>query len=336
MNKQRRKATNLLPFIPDGEFYFTKGVQSFQKQKFDLSLKWLHKAIELKPNNPLYNCQLSIVYTEIGKYHKANELLNHVLHTSDYVDCYYLLANNYAHLGLLNDSKKFAELYLEKEPDGDFSEEALMLLELINFEMDEEETDDWLVEEEDDLLKYQETVFYHMENEEWDKALPIIEEMLLLFPDHLVVKHDYAQALFHIGEEEKAMELEKKIQQETDYPLHSIINLAQFYYERGDKAYKEKISELRNVFPIHTDQRIKLAVTFAKTGHFKEAYERFQRISKPLARGHLSYFKWFAIAAYYRNRQEFAKELWEDGCMKHRALRKHVSPWQEHEQINGR
>jgi predicted Zn-dependent protease len=327
MNKQKQD-TNLLPFIPDGEFYFAKGIQAFQKQKFDVSLKWLTKAIEREPNNPLYNCQLSIVYTEIGKYHAANQLLNHVLETSDYVDCYYLLANNYAHLGLLNDARKYAEAYLDAETDGEFNEEAYFLMELIDFETEEEELD-WLFEEEDDLLKYQETVFYMLENEEWKKALPFIEEMLLLFPDHHFIKHDYAQVLFRTGEEKRAIALEHKMQEETDSWLHSAINLAEFYYERKEIGkYKQIIQSLSNVWPFHTDQQIKLAVMFAKTDCYEKAYNRFRKIDKTIARGHLSYYKWFSISAYYLNKESVAKQLWEDGMQKHRALKNHITPWQ--------
>src|SRR5699024_11143113 len=125
-------------------------------------------------------------------------------------NCYYLLANNFAHLGLLADTSKYARLYLEKEPDGEFTEEAYALLDLIDFELEDGFEGDWLLEEEDDLLKYQETVFYLMENDEWNKAMPLIEEMLLLFPEYLVVKHDYAQALFYTGNEAKAIQLEEK------------------------------------------------------------------------------------------------------------------------------
>lgn len=328
MRKQSKDENKLLRFIPDGEFYFAKGVQAFQKEKFDSSLKWLKKAIESDPNNPLYNCQLSIVYTEIGKYDAANQLLNHVLETSDYVDCYYLLANNYAHLGLLNDSRKYATRYLEEESDGEFSEEAYMLLELIDFDMEDDEADEWLFEEEDDLLKYQETVFSMMENEEWNRAMPLIQDMLLLFPDYLVVRHDYAQALFHTGEEQKAIDLEEEIQNELVYTLHSTMNLAEFYYEINEIGkYNKVVNKLWNVWPIHTDQQIKLAVTFAKTGQYETAYERFMKIDRLMARGHLSYFKWFSIAAYHLGKQNLAMELWDDGCLKHRALRNHDTPW---------
>src|SRR5699024_4706370 len=134
--KEQSKHNNIISFIPDGDFYFSKGIEAFQKRKFELSLKWLKKAIETSPDDSLYNCQLSIVYTEIGSYHAANKLLHHVLQKHDDPDCYYLLANNFAHLGLLADTSKYARLYLEKVPDGEFTEEAYALLDLIDFELE--------------------------------------------------------------------------------------------------------------------------------------------------------------------------------------------------------
>src|SRR5699024_3343701 len=97
--KQREKQQkNIIPFIPEGDFYFTKGIESFQKKKFELAIKWMKKAVEAKPREPLYACQLSIIYTEIGSYHEANQILMDLLQKTTCVDCYYLLANNYAHL----------------------------------------------------------------------------------------------------------------------------------------------------------------------------------------------------------------------------------------------
>src|SRR5699024_4703882 len=111
-----------------------------------------------------------IIYTETGQYQNASELLQEVVKTvsNKNIDCYYLLANNYAHLGLLQEAKSYAESYLKKDPDGDFKEEAIRLLEVIDMEVDETD-DSW--SEEDELLVYQEAVFQHMENREWEQAI---------------------------------------------------------------------------------------------------------------------------------------------------------------------
>lgn len=322
--KQSKIQSNLIPFIPEADFYFTKGIEAFQKRKFDIAIKWIKKALEMKPDDPLFQCQMSIIYTEIGIYHAANQLLTNVLQTSDYVDCYYLLANNYAHLGLLNDAKKYVNLYLEKEPQGDFSEDAKQLLRIIDFE-DEE---DWELEDEDDLLIYQETAFYHMENLEWEKAVAIIEEMMTLFPEHIIVKHDYTQALFFLGREEEAIQMEKEILKEQPNSLYSYSNLALYYYELNKQESKTYIQALLNVYPINEQQKLKIAVTLSRTGHYDEAYRRFRSIVKERVKGHPSYYRWFSTAAYNKGEEIKSFHLWQEGCKKHPKLQTETAPWE--------
>ena len=43
-------------------------------------------------------------------------------------ECHYFLANNYAHLGMFKEAYRHASAYLEKEEDGEFSEDAEDLL----------------------------------------------------------------------------------------------------------------------------------------------------------------------------------------------------------------
>lgn len=324
--QSNKKQNNVVRFIPDGEFYFAKGLEAFQKRKFDVSVKWMKKAIEYTPDDPLYQCQLSIVYTEIGAYHAANQLLTKVLQAKgdNYTDCYYLLANNYAHLGLLNDAKKYAETYLENEPEGDFQEEAQTLLEMLD--IDETDEDDWDMEEEDELLIYQETVFNHIEKMEWDKALPILEEMSALFPEHKIIKHDYAQSLFFSGFEKDAIKMEVETLKDDANDLVSHTNLAIFYYEMNETEYRNHIQTLLNVYSIHEQQKLKIATTLARTGFNQEAYNRFKLLSKGKLTGHPSYYRWFSSAAYYMNEPEKAQSLWEEGCKRHPSLREEAHP----------
>lgn len=326
-NKSNEKQNNVLPFIPEGDFYFTKGIEAFQKRKFDVAIKWLKKAIEQKPNEALYKCQLSIIYTEIGAYHAANEVLTNVLQTSEYVDCYYLLANNYAHLGLLNDAKKFADLYLEKEPNGEFKAEVMHLLALIDIEEDDE---DWDLEDEDELLIYQETVFYHMEYEEWEKAIPVLEEMLFLFPEHPNTIHDYTQALFFSGYKTKALEMELKELYENPNSLSCHLNLALFYYElKMNEEYHLHIQALLNVYPIHEQQKLRIAVTLSRTNNHAEALIRFQSLAKGKVMGHPSYFRWYALTAYRSGERTKAASIWQEGCKRHPNLLSEIMPWEE-------
>jgi tetratricopeptide (TPR) repeat protein len=321
-----KQNNNVIPFIPEGDFYFSKGVEAFQKKKFDIAIKWLKKAMEEKPEDPLYTCQMSIIYTEIGSYYKANELLTNVLQTADYADCYYLLANNYAHLGLLNDAAKYANTYLDKEPEGDFSEETKQLLDLIDIE-EEQVDDNWDLEEEDELLIYQETAFYHMEFMEYDKALVVLEEMMTLFPDHQLAKHDYTQALFFSGQQQDAINMELDILASDANSLYSMTNLAVFYYEQRNKPeYEKYIQALLNIYPMHEQQKLKVAVTLAKTGFHAQAYRRFRLLKKGIVKGHPSYYRWYSKMIYQQGFHEKAQTLWEEGLRKHPKLINEAGP----------
>ncbi|TFJ93341.1 tetratricopeptide repeat protein [Lentibacillus salicampi] len=327
-NNVQGKKENIIPYIPDGDFYFTKGVEAFEKNKFDVAIKWLRKAIEAVPDNPLYQCQMSIVYTEIGAYHAANQLLNEVLQATaeQYTDCYYLLANNYAHLGLLSDAKKYAEMYLNKQEDGDFREDAEHLLDLMH--SDKEEGNEWEFDEEDELIIYQDMVFHHLENKEWEKALGLLDEMMMLFPDLQLVRHDYTYALFFSGSPDEAIKMELDLLEEQPGSLHSHTNLALFYYETGRKAeYERHIKGLLNVYPIHEQQKLRIAVTLAATGKYEQAYMRFGKLAKQQVKNHLAYYKWYSISAYKLGRPSKALSLWEEGCRKHPVLADEEGPW---------
>ncbi|MDC3416161.1 tetratricopeptide repeat protein [Aquibacillus salsiterrae] len=322
------KLDKVIPFIPEGDFYFTKGVEAFQKRKFDLALKWLKKAVELEPDEPLYQCQMSIIYTEIGAYHAANQMLTKVLAVNgdSYIDCYYLIANNYAHLGLLQDAKKYIETYLEKAPDGDFRVDAENLLTVLDISEDDE--DDWAFEEEDELLVYQETAFFHLEREEWETALPLLEDMMAMFPEHVYAKHEYSFALFFAGNEQEALNLERKWLKKDRQSLFSHTNLAVFYHHRRQYKLRDRhIEALMKVFPIHEQQKLRIALVLARTGYYEEALLRFMSLPKSQLLGHISYYKWYSLVLYRVGQVDKAKLLWEEGCMKHPTLLEVRAPW---------
>lgn len=326
------KETNLIPFLPEADFYYAKGIEFYHKRKLFSALKWMKKALEKKPNDPFIQCQLSVVYMEMYSYREAQELLLHVMNTTpDYADCYYLLANSCAHLGLFDEAIKYADLYLEKAPDGDYHQEALQLAKALH--MEDDETDEEITLEqieladEDDLLFLQETVFYFMEYFEWEDALETLEDMLTLFPDYIRGKHDYAQALFFSGEQQEAIELELDLLQEQPYSLSSYANLALFYYERGEEEYKYYVNNLLHVYPMHEEQKLKVAVTLTRTGKHEEAYKRFRSLQKNIVESHPSYYRWYAHASFYYGKKEKARTLWKEGCHRHVRLQSEKYEW---------
>lgn len=325
----------VIPFLVEGDFYFALGVRAFRRRDFDKAIKWVERATELSPKNALFLCQLSVIYTETGSYHKANQILTMVIDQfgEAYVDCYYLIANNYAHLGLFQDAEKNALLYLEKAPDGEFKKETENLLQIVGMYHEEEfdeEDESLLFDDEDELMIYQETAFYHMEHQNFEQALPILEEMMTLFPDYKPAKHEFAYSLFFSGDRQEAIELEEQWFEMEPDSIQSIRNLAIFYHLNGElEKSGPHIQLLKTVYPMHEQQKLKLAIAFAQLDQNQEALTRFQRLVKGKLLGHLTYFKWYSYVVYRTGDMQKAKELWEEGCRRHPTLSEQVSPFEK-------
>src|SRR5699024_614856 len=214
------------------------------------------------------------------------------------------------------EAKMYADRYLQKEPEGDFLEEAKRLLEVIDMEADTELDDNW--SEEDELLVYREAIFQHMENKEWDHVIPLLEDMLTLFPEDRLAVHDYAVALFHSGEKEKAIQMELDALEDMSYDLNSHINLAIFYHSMQlFPEYEAHIQSILNVYPIYEEQKLRIAIALAKTGKYTDAFLRFRTLSKRNMTDYLSYYKWYSISAYQIGSIEKADTLKKEGCRIH-------------------
>ncbi|WP_188206674.1 tetratricopeptide repeat protein [Alkalibacillus aidingensis] len=315
---------NIATFRNDGDFYFSCGIKAFKRKNFKKAEKWLKKAIDHAPTNALYLCQLSVLYTELHQYHLANDLLQKVLetHDDDYVDCYYLLANNHAHLGLFYEAKRYANLYLEKDTDGDFKEEVEDLIKVINQVMFEEiEDEDVEIDDEDEFIIYQETAFFHLEHEEWGEALQVLEDLMTIYPEYFPAKHEYAYALFQLGDREEALTLEEGWFEQDPQSLHSRINLVYFYHQLGLGTKRDYLySCLENTYPTYDEKKMKLAILMAQIGQCQSAVERFERIPKGKAANYMSYYLWYGYALKQTGQHERAEQLWHKAKQQHPVI----------------
>src|SRR3954466_10498524 len=153
--KPRMHMGKFLTFVPTGEYYFTKGLKAFHRRDFIKAKKYLGRAMQLEPGEPMIICQLAIVSTELGEFENSNRLLHSILEELDeeMVECHYFLANNYAHLGYFKDSYSHVTFYLEHDQTGDFQDEAEDLLEILTVEEDVLDEDSY---EDDELIMRQE------------------------------------------------------------------------------------------------------------------------------------------------------------------------------------
>lgn len=322
-----KETNNVVRYRNDGDFYFSLGIKAFQKKRFNRAEKWFQKAVNIAPSNPLYLCQLSVLYTEIGQYHRANDILQRVIeiHGDNYPDCFYLLANNFGHLGLFNEAKKYANKYLEIHPNGEFKNDVIQLIDLIEHVEDFDLEEDFDFEDEDELIIYQESVFYHLERREWDEAIELLEELMLIYPEFIFAKHEYAFALFQKGDQQEALTLEEAWFDEEPHSLLSRLNLIYFYYKLGNtEKFLSLLKSIDNVYPTYETQKLKIAVTLAQVGQYEEALSRFKLVNKSRVMGYLSYYLWYSKVLIETGYINEGMELRKEGIKKHPILKEFI------------
>ena len=193
----------LLSFLPTGEYYFKKGLKAYHRHDNMKAKKYLQRALQLEPGEPMIACQLAIISTELGEYEYSNSLLKTVLEEIDeeMVECHYFLANNYAYMGLFKDAFQQVKLYLELDPEGDFVEDAEDLLELLTMESDDLDED---LYEQDDLIIKQEQARSLLESGYFPKAIEMLNSVIKGYPKYWSAYNNLALAYFYLGDIEKA------------------------------------------------------------------------------------------------------------------------------------
>jgi tetratricopeptide (TPR) repeat protein len=198
VSKARIQKGKILSFVPNGEYYFTKGIKAYHRRDFKKAKKYLGRAMQLEPGEPMITCQLAIVSTELGEFENSNTLLHLILEDLDeeMAECHYFLANNYAHMGFFKDAYHHANMYLELEPNGDFSEDTEDLLELLSFEAEGLEDE---LYEQDDLMTKQEQARELLESGNFPKAIELLKIVIKEFPEYWSAYNNLALAYFYLG-----------------------------------------------------------------------------------------------------------------------------------------
>lgn len=309
--KARIQKGKILTFVPTGEYYFTKGLKAYHRRDFNKAKKYLGRAIQLEPGEPMITCQLAIVSTELGEFENSNQLLHHILEELDpeMVECHYFLANNYAHLGFFKDAYHHAKLYLQLDPGGDFTEDTEELLELLtleDYELDEE------LYEEDDLIFKQEQARDLLESGYFPKAIELLKDVVKEYPEYWSAYNNLALAYFYLGKAEKAKAILEDVLERNPGNLHALCNLLVFAHYQGQANNVTNLLEaLKKIQPMLSEHQFKLGATFALVGEYEHAYLWLKKLYKHGFDGDGPFYYWLSYSAYYTGNEQFAFNIWK-------------------------
>lgn len=301
----------LLSFAPTGEYYFTKGLKAYQRRDNHKAVKYLQRAMQLEPGEPMIACQLAIILSENGQYKEANQLLHTILEEwdEDMVECHYFLANNYAHLGLFKDAYHHASLYMNLEEDGEFVEDAEDLLDLLTLEAEDMEEDFY---EHDDLISKQEEARAFLEVGDFPKAIQMLQEVLETYPEYWSAYNNLALAHYYLGENQKAEDLLNEVLEKNPGNLHALCNKVVFaYYEKDWKTVKALKEVLIKIMPLSVEHQFKLGTTFALIGEYEVAYAWLKKLNRQGFEGDGPFYYWLSYAAYHTGRMQIAEKSWK-------------------------
>lgn len=305
-NEATKSRGKVLSFMPTSELYFTKGVKAFHRRELGKARKYLERAIQLEPMEPMIYCQLAIVLTEEGNYQHSNQLLLKIIQELDPLmyECYYLLANNYAFLGLFKEAYHYANEYLKYAPNGEFSEDALDLLDLMEVEEDLDE-----YSEEDELIVKQDNAKALLESGDFQNAVGLLEEITNEFPEFWPAYNNLALAYFYLGETKKAEKVLEDVLSKNPGNLHAFCNMLVFsHFQQQDTNHLAQA--LEKVHPISFEHRFKLGATFAVIGRYDLAYKWLKSLMKSGFEGDHSFYYWLSLSAYKLGNIQYAEHIW--------------------------
>lgn len=310
MKKSRQPKTgNVVNFMPTGEYYYQKALGELKKEQFAKAHKYLKRAVELSPDDPMILMQYGILQMEAEQFDDAYELLQnaHALDPND-SDIVFFLAEINAHLGHFAEANRFANLYLRMDEDGIYLEEAMEIIDFTEYESGGD-----LLEgaPSTDVLYLQEKARKFMERGKFKEAVELLETIVAEHDTFWPAFNNLALAYFYIGEEEQATALLHEVLRHDQGNLHALCNLAVLaYYKQSYKELKDIIKVLEKIKPIAVDQRFKLGATFALLGRHEEGYKTLRQLQKMGFGEDPSFYFWLAHSAYFSGRKERAHQAW--------------------------
>ena len=302
----------LIPFVQDGDYFYKKAMRAYQQRNLDKARQHLERAVKLVPEEVDYICQLAAVLSELGEYEASNEWLNFVLDDLDpeYYDCYFFLANNFAHMGLFKQTEEHARTYLQHEPEGEFMEDAEELVDLILFEQSEDLPQE--IGEEEQLIQEHEAARKAIETGNFLEAIDLLERMTDVYSEFWPAYNNLALAYFYSEQYEKAVQVLDDVLTKNEGNLNAVCNLTLFYDFLGQHVKRDVMLErLKNVYPIHPDHSYKLGSTFGFLGEHELAFHWLRKVESTRHEWDIPFYHWIAVSAFHLDRPDLAKRYWK-------------------------
>lgn len=290
--------SKIISFERGAEFYFDLGFRKIQKGNLKSALRYLEKAVKLKPNDSFIQFNYAGLLAELGNINLSTEVLHFIVDKLDpnYDECYFGLGCNYLQVQKIKKSVEYFSKYLEKDPEGEFSEEAEDLLEMLTMIKDANNNlDD---DELERIYKVEEEAIKHLEKLEYNIAVEKFEIVVNLLPNAVPARNNLSLAYYYMGETQKAIDAAREVLSYEQFNIHANCNIAIFYNKLDLKSWVAK--QINNIKKLNTENPeylFKIADTLGCLGKHEEAYKVYKKLLS-LEPQNTAYYHYAAVAAY--------------------------------------
>lgn len=306
-----RKSGQVIPFIQDGGYFYKKGIEAYQNKKTERAVSYFQRAIRLEPEEPVFMCQLAIVFFEQGDYEASNDWLYKIKHDVDpsMSECYFFMANNMAHLGEFEEAKENLEAYLDMDEDGEFAEDADALLEMIDRQLKEPERELTAVYGTDKVDFY----FLGLLNKgDYINAEKEARQRIAEFPTDWNNYVYLAEALVYQNQWHEAERILKDLLLKEEPNFFAQCEMAVLLQLKRDPQAGMWVRNLINLRPMRDLDCYFLARSLSLTGEYEKAYSWYQRLFKTKALPELPHIlHQMAVLAWHCQDIKEARRLWK-------------------------
>lgn len=305
------KTSNVLSFEREADFYFDLSYKYQQNGRLKSALRYIEKAVRIKPKDSEILFSYAGFLSELGHIDHSSEILLRIINNIDpnYEECYFGLGCNFLQVQKIKKSLYYFERYIKMAPDGEFTEEAESMVEMLklireaNNNLDDEELER--------IYKVEEAGMKFLEKKEYKKALNAFEEVIVKLPNASPAKNNLSLTYYYLGKTIKAIEMAQEVIKNEPFSVHANSNLCIYYNKLGRTSMLERqIRVLRKLSVDNEEYAYKIADTFACLGRHKDAYAAYKRLLR-FDRNNPQYIHYVATAAYNCKKYREALAGWK-------------------------
>lgn len=305
------KKSNVITFERGADFYFNLGYRKIQKGNLKSALGYIEKAVKLKPKDGFIQFNYAGLLAELGNIDLSTEVLLNIVNELDpnYDECYFGLGCNYLQLQKIKKSVEYFSKYLEKDPEGEFSEEAEDLLEMLNMIKDANNNlDD---DELEKIYQLEEEAIKHLELREYKDAAEKFEIVVNLLPNAIPARNNLSLSYYYLGETQKAIELAREVLNYEPYNIHANCNIAIFYNKLDLSNWVEKqVASIKKLNTENSEYMYKIADTLGSLDRHSDAYKVYKKLLA-IESDNTLYIHYAAVAAYNSGKYHDSIKYWK-------------------------